>query len=326
MFVGDDVTDEDAFSRLTGPDLGIKVGQGATFASQRVDGPDDVARLLARLVESRREWLAGANAVPIERHAMLADGKTVALVTPDARITWLCHPRPDSAPLFAELVGGRAGGSLAVRPAHDGAPTAQRYLEGTLTLETRWAGLIVRDYLDRGEPVRPRAPRARARGHGRGDRRVHAAARLRPHADPPARRSATASWCSARPTRSRSTRPGSSGRSRTTACRRWRARASEGGRPYVLELRCGSDSLAPHPTPEPERRERTEQHLARLARRAAPAGARAPAGRAQRADAARRSATSRPAPSWPPPRRACPRRSAASATGTTATAGCATPR
>jgi GH15 family glucan-1,4-alpha-glucosidase len=33
----------------------------------------------------------------------------------------------------------------------------------------------------------------------------------------------------------------------------------EGDRPYVIELRCGSDSLAPHPTPEPERRERTEQ-------------------------------------------------------------------
>ena len=104
------MTDEDAFSRLTGPDLGIKVGPGATFAELRVDDPEDVARLLARLVETRREWLAGANAVPIERHAMLADGKTVALVTPDARITWLCHPRPDSAPLFAELVGGHAGG------------------------------------------------------------------------------------------------------------------------------------------------------------------------------------------------------------------------
>ena len=152
VFVGDDVTDEDAFSRLTGPDLGIKVGPGPTFAELRVEDPEDVARLLARLVETRREWLAGANAVPIERHAMLADGKTVALVTPDARVTWLCHPRPDSAPLFAELVGGHTAGSLAVRPAHDGAPTAQRYVEGTLTLETRWAGLTVHDYLDRGEP------------------------------------------------------------------------------------------------------------------------------------------------------------------------------
>ena len=39
VFVGDDITDEDAFSRLTGPDLGIKVGMGPTFAAQRVDGP-----------------------------------------------------------------------------------------------------------------------------------------------------------------------------------------------------------------------------------------------------------------------------------------------
>src|SRR3954449_2273421 len=152
VFIGDDVTDEDAFSRLTGPDVGIKVGPGPTFAKQRVDAPEDVARLLAGLVETRREWLAGANAVPIERHAMLADGKTVALVTPDGRVTWLCHPRPDSAPLFAELVGGNAAGALAVRPAHEGLPTAQRYVEGTLTLETRWAGLTVCDYLDRGEP------------------------------------------------------------------------------------------------------------------------------------------------------------------------------
>jgi len=88
----------------------------------------------------------------MKRHALLSDGKTVALVTPDARITWMCHPRPDSAPLFAELVAGQAGGALSVRPAHEGAPTAQRYVEGTLTLETRWAGLIVSDYLDRGDP------------------------------------------------------------------------------------------------------------------------------------------------------------------------------
>ena len=120
IFVGDDVTDEDAFSRLTGPDLGIKVGAGPTFATQRVDGP---RRRRAAARAARRDaaasGCAGANAVPIERHALLADGKTVALVTPDARITWLCHPRPDSAPLFAELLGGHAGGALAVRPAHE---------------------------------------------------------------------------------------------------------------------------------------------------------------------------------------------------------------
>ena len=94
--------------------------------------------------------------------------------------------------------------------------------------------------------------------------------------------------------------------------------------PYVLELRCGSDSLAPHPTPEPERRERTEQTWRRLARGSAPAGARAPPRHAQRADPARalpRAERGDPGRRDHEPAR---RRSAACATGTTATAGCAT--
>ena len=43
VFVGDDVTDEKAFRRLRGPDLGIKVGDGDTAANQR----------------ERRNWLNG---------------------------------------------------------------------------------------------------------------------------------------------------------------------------------------------------------------------------------------------------------------------------
>jgi trehalose 6-phosphate phosphatase len=258
VFVGDDITDEDAFSRLTGPDLGIKVGTGPTFATQRVDGPEDVARLLARLHASRQEWLAGANAVPIERHALLADGKTVALVTPDARVTWLCHPRPDSAPLFSELVGGRAGGSLAIRPAHDGAPTAQRYLDGTLTLETRWAGLTLRDYLDRGESFgRVRLVRvlegtseAIVEFTPRPDfGRAPIGLRVDPDgivvlgaADPVALYAPGLEW-----------------EVEDDGVQAMARARIESGTPYVLELRCGSDSLAPHPTPEPERRERTEQ-------------------------------------------------------------------
>ena len=56
VFVGDDVTDEDAFSRLTGPDLGIKVGLGPTFAT--------AARRRARTTSrgcSRASSRAGAN-------------------------------------------------------------------------------------------------------------------------------------------------------------------------------------------------------------------------------------------------------------------------
>ena len=48
---------------------------------------------------------------------MLANGTTVALLTPDARVTWLCHPRPDSAAIFADLLGGARAGHFTVAPA-----------------------------------------------------------------------------------------------------------------------------------------------------------------------------------------------------------------
>ncbi|MDX6562553.1 MAG: hypothetical protein QOD65_2367, partial [Gaiellales bacterium] len=198
-------------------------------------------------------------AVPIERHAMLSDGETVALVTPDARVTWMCHPRPDSAPLFAELVGGHTAGALSVRPAHEGAPTAQRYIEGTLTLETRWAGLRVCDYLDRGDPYgRVRLVRvldgtaeAIVEFAPRPDfGRMQIALRVHPDGvivlgavDPVSLYAPGLTW----EIEDDGTQPVA------------RARIPAGERPYVLELRCGGDSLSPHPTPEPERRERTER-------------------------------------------------------------------
>src|SRR5690606_235154 len=106
LFIGDDVTDENAFAHLHGPDIGIKVGPGETRAAYRVGEPIDVARVLGLLLETRRNWLFGERAVPIERHSMLANGRTVALLTPDAKLTWLCHPRPDSPAIFADLLGG----------------------------------------------------------------------------------------------------------------------------------------------------------------------------------------------------------------------------
>ncbi|MDH3706344.1 MAG: trehalose-phosphatase, partial [Acidimicrobiia bacterium] len=106
IFMGDDVTDEDAFARLTGPDVGIKIGPGDTKAGLRLDDTEDASRALALLCELRRAWVEGANAPAIERHTMLSDQRTVALVTPEARLTWMCHPRADSPAVFAELVGG----------------------------------------------------------------------------------------------------------------------------------------------------------------------------------------------------------------------------
>jgi trehalose-phosphatase len=148
LFIGDDVTDENAFTHLHGPDVGIKVGLGETAASFRVADPTEASRVLALLLETRRHWLFGERAVPIERHSMLADGNTVALVTPDARISWLCHPRPDSSAVFADLVGGSPAGHFTVRPERGGTPLGQRYRPGTMTIETRWSGLTVTDWLD----------------------------------------------------------------------------------------------------------------------------------------------------------------------------------
>jgi trehalose-phosphatase len=181
LFVGDDVTDEDAFATLHGPDLAIKVGGGETAAHARLGDTEDVARTLALLCELRRAWLEGENAPPIEEHSMLSDHRTVALVTPDARVTWMCHPRADSPAVFAELVGGPQAGYFAVRPDSGRPPISQRYLPGTMVLETRWPQLMVTDYLDvsDGGADRPPGPTELLRVlEGRGVAHIEFAPRL----------------------------------------------------------------------------------------------------------------------------------------------------
>ncbi len=148
VFLGDDQTDEDAFARLGGPDLAVKVGEGESAAPFRVADPLEVARHLAFLAERRSAWLAGESAVPIERHSMLSDQRTVALVTPKARVSWFCAPRIDSPPIFAELLGGPTAGYFSVEPPDASRPLKQGYVRDSLLLETRWKSLAVTDYLD----------------------------------------------------------------------------------------------------------------------------------------------------------------------------------
>ncbi|MFD4644467.1 trehalose-phosphatase [Lentzea sp. NPDC058436] len=148
IFLGDDVTDEKAFERLSGPDVGVRVGDGETLAGHQVEDTAMVAAALALLVEERRAWLHGDQAVPIERLTMLANERSVALVTPDAKVNWLCHPEPDSAAIFADLLGGPAAGHFSIKPKHGSLPLGQRYLPGTMIVETRWSRLLVTDYLE----------------------------------------------------------------------------------------------------------------------------------------------------------------------------------
>ena len=49
VFLGDDVTDEDAFALMGEDDISVRVGDGASVARYRLAGPDDVVALLDRL-------------------------------------------------------------------------------------------------------------------------------------------------------------------------------------------------------------------------------------------------------------------------------------
>ena len=53
LFIGDDVTDEDVFATLLPNDIGIKVGEGDSFARQRISDPDSAAAVLKRLADWR---------------------------------------------------------------------------------------------------------------------------------------------------------------------------------------------------------------------------------------------------------------------------------
>ena len=54
LFIGDDVTDENAFGALSDQDVGVKVGPGQTAADVRLDDPARVADLLHVLAALRR--------------------------------------------------------------------------------------------------------------------------------------------------------------------------------------------------------------------------------------------------------------------------------
>ncbi|MCF4007147.1 trehalose-phosphatase [Corynebacterium uropygiale] len=59
LFLGDDTTDETGFRILREEDLGVKVGEGDTAATERVADRDGVAALLSELAAGRTRWADG---------------------------------------------------------------------------------------------------------------------------------------------------------------------------------------------------------------------------------------------------------------------------
>lgn len=148
IFLGDDITDEDAFAALRPVDVGVKVGLGTSAAGRRVDDHFGVRDILEALVEARRAWLAQRRLTPIDHLAFLSDQRTGALVDPGGRVVWMGAPRFDSPPLFAHLLGGSPAGYFEVAPADNRQPLSRGYEPNTLVLRTEYEGFLVRDYLD----------------------------------------------------------------------------------------------------------------------------------------------------------------------------------
>ena len=84
---------------------------------------------------------------------MLSNSRTVALLS--LAVVWMCHPVADSAAVFSAARDANAG-HFAIGPQREALPLSQRYVDGTMTVETRWASLLVTDYLS--HDVGPAAP------------------------------------------------------------------------------------------------------------------------------------------------------------------------
>jgi len=264
LYLGDDMTDEDAFATLAGPDIGVKVGPGDSRAAFRIADSTEVARLLARLAEQRAAWLAGAAAVPIEQHSLLSDQRALALVTPAGCVAWYCVPRLDSPALFAEILGGPAAGYFGVSPADGSASVSQRYIGDSFVLETTWSGIRVVDYLDcasgRAFQRAGRSDLVRV-VEGTGRIRIafaprldfgRLATRLRVHPNGLAVEGGMDAIVLLAP--GVAWRINDEGPHQTAV-----ADVDVAGHPLVLELRYGTGNLEPGLLPEPQRRQQTER-------------------------------------------------------------------
>jgi GH15 family glucan-1,4-alpha-glucosidase len=75
---------------------------------------------------------------PIGDHALLADGRTAALLAPDGNVAWLCWPRVDSAPVLLGILDTARGGRFQLRPAGPAVLVERGYLGPTLGVRSVW--------------------------------------------------------------------------------------------------------------------------------------------------------------------------------------------
>ncbi|HJT31310.1 MAG TPA: glycoside hydrolase family 15 protein [Pirellulales bacterium] len=90
------------------------------------------------------------SAAKIQDYAAVGDGRSIALISRDGSLDWLCWPRFDSPSLFAGLLDSRVGGAWSIRPTQP-AKVERRYLADTNVLETRFGTatgvLVLTDFM-----------------------------------------------------------------------------------------------------------------------------------------------------------------------------------
>lgn len=82
--------------------------------------------------------MSASTATPIGDYGLIGDTRSSALVSSWGSIDWMCVPTFDSAPVFASLVAGPAGGSFSVAPVEPSEVVDRRYAVGGTVLEVHW--------------------------------------------------------------------------------------------------------------------------------------------------------------------------------------------
>lgn len=267
IFLGDDVTDEDAFGALGPDDMSIKVGPGATAADIRLPDPERVAEFFQDVLDLRRELMPRLQRDPIESYSMLTDQRSIALVSKRGRVEWMCAPRIDSPAVMANLLDDEPAGMFEITPADasDSAQPTQEYVGDSFLLRTNWDTFSVTDYFDcsagrayqragRSDLLRvvEGSGRVRVRFAPRldfGRMRTHLGVRddglvVEGSADPIVLRAPGLDW-----------KLIDTGRHHTAVAEF----ELQPGEPVVLDLRYGTASLRPLPLDEPSRRAQTER-------------------------------------------------------------------
>ena len=94
---------------------------------------------VARIVANRLAGVGRENVdTPIENHGVVGDLATVALITLDGTIDFLCWGEFDAPTIFASLLGGHDAGFFAITPELEKAKKKQLYLPDTNVLVTRF--------------------------------------------------------------------------------------------------------------------------------------------------------------------------------------------